>query len=157
MGKKGAGRGCLLNHITIKGIALTLSPLCALSIPTNLLIDRCSSQTVPSSPHPGPPRFPGHVSWLCGLPPRARKTTDYSGGRLTRICHVELTTTCSVCEYIMKQGGTDCLQCWSRWMCCTARKVEICEKTLPSKNISRENSSYSFYLKQTINSCICAC
>lgn len=60
--KKGAGRGCLLNHITVKGIALTLSPLCALSIPTNLLIDRRSSQPAPSSPQPGPPRFPGHVS-----------------------------------------------------------------------------------------------
>lgn len=125
MGKKEAGRGCLLNHITIKGIALTLSPLCALSIPTNLLIDRCSSQTVPSSPHPGPPRFPGHVSWLRGLPPRARKTTDYSGGRLTRIRHVERTTTCSVCEYIMKLGGTDCLPRWSHWTCCTCVEVEI--------------------------------
>lgn len=61
--KKGAGRGCLLNHITVKGIALTLSPLGALSIPTNLLIDRRSSQTAPSPPpQPGPPRFPGYVS-----------------------------------------------------------------------------------------------
>lgn len=147
MGKEEAGRGCLLNHITIKGIALTLSPLCALSIPTNLLIDRCSSQTVPPSPQPGPPRFPGHVSWLCGLPPRARKTTDYSGGRLTRICHVELTTTCSVCEYIMKLGGTDCLQRWSHWMCGTCVKVEIPGKTVSSHNFSGETTFYSFYCK----------
>lgn len=56
--KKGAGRGCLLNHITVKGIALTMSPLCAPSIHTNLLIDRHSSHP----PQPGPTRFPGHVS-----------------------------------------------------------------------------------------------
>lgn len=59
--KKGAGRGCLLNHITVKGIALTLSPLRAPSIPTNLLIDRRSSQTAASSPPAGAPKVP----WAC--------------------------------------------------------------------------------------------
>lgn len=104
--KKGAGRGCLLNHITVKGIALTLSPLCALSTPTNLLIDRRSSQTAPSSPPARAPKVP----WVClcgptGCHPEPPTTTDYSGCRLTRICHVDLKTTCSGCEYIMKQGG----------------------------------------------------
>lgn len=82
MGKKEAGRGCLLHHIRIKGIALTLSPRRALSIPANLPIDRCSSQTVPSSPSAsrGPRGSPGTSRGSAGLPPRARKTTDYSGG-----------------------------------------------------------------------------
>ena len=49
----------------------------------------------------------------------AQATTDYSGCRLTRICHVDLKTTCSGCEYIMKQGGTGCLLRCSLWVCCT--------------------------------------
>lgn len=108
--KKGAGRSCLLNHITVKGIALTLSPLCALSIHTNLLTDRRSSQTAPSPSHPHPPHCRGPQGslgmslWPHRLPLGAPATTDYSGSRLTRICHVDLKTTCSSCEYIMNQG-----------------------------------------------------
>lgn len=102
--KKGAGRGCLLNHITVKGIALTLSPLGALSIPTNLLIDRRSSQTAPSSPpNRGRQGSLGMSRWPHSLPSGAPTWADYSGCRLTRICHVDLKTTCSGCEYIMKR------------------------------------------------------
>lgn len=46
----------------------------------------------------------GMSLWPQRLPLGARATTDYSGSRLTRICHVDLKTTCSGCEYIMKQG-----------------------------------------------------
>ena len=37
------------------------------------------------------------------LPLGAPATTDYSGSGLTRICHVDLKTTCSSCECIIKQ------------------------------------------------------
>lgn len=101
--KKGAGRGCLLNHITVKGIALTLSPLCAPSIHTNLLIDRRSSQTAPSSPPTGAHKVP----WACLCGPagcRWEPRQQLIIQDLTRICHVDLKTTCSGCEYVMKQG-----------------------------------------------------
>lgn len=50
----------------------------------------------------------GMSLWPNRLPLGAPATTDYSGSRLTRICHVDLKTTCSRCEYIMKHGGTGC-------------------------------------------------
>lgn len=53
----------------------------------------------------GPQGSPGMSLWPQMLPLGAPATTDYSGCRLTRICHVYLKTTCSGCEYIMKQGG----------------------------------------------------
>lgn len=103
--KKGTGRSCLLNHITVKGIALTLSPLRALSVHTNLLMDRRSSQTAPSPFSGGLQGSPGVSLWPNRLPLGAPATTDYSGSRLTRMCHVDLKTTCSSCEYIMKRGN----------------------------------------------------
>lgn len=116
--KKRAGRSCLLNHITIKGIALTLSPHCALSIPTNLLIDRRSSQTVPSSPPSQGPRGSLGMSLSPHRPPSgAPTTTDYSGCRRTRICYVNLKTRCSVCEYTMKQGGEHAVFCVGLFAC----------------------------------------
>lgn len=73
-----------------------------------------------------PPARASKVPWVClcgptGCHREPPTTTDYSGCRLTRICHVDLKTTCSGCEYIMKQGGTGCLLCRSLWMCCTCR------------------------------------
>jgi len=102
--KKGAGRSCLLNHITVKGIALTLSPLRALSIHTNLLIDRRSSQTAPSPHCQAPQGSPSVSLWPHRQPLGTPATTYYSGSWLTRICHVDLKTTCSSCEYIMQRG-----------------------------------------------------
>lgn len=103
--KKGVGCSCLLNHISVKGIALTPSPLCAPSIYTNLLIDRCSSKTAPHTPQPGPQDSQGMSLWPYRLLLGAPTTTEYSGSRLIRICHADLKTTCSGCEYIMKIGG----------------------------------------------------
>lgn len=55
-------------------------------------------------PSGGPQGSLGTSLWPHRLPLGAPATTDYSGSRLTRICHVDLKTTCSGCEYIMKQG-----------------------------------------------------
>lgn len=142
MGKKEAGRGCLLNLITIKGIALTLSPLCALSIPTNLLIDRCSSQTIPLIPASRAPKVP----WACLVALRAATKSPENNWLFRRQANKNVPRGAHnnmFCLWIHHEaGGTDCLQRWSHWMCCTRVKEEIW-----SHNISRENSFYSFYFK----------
>ncbi|CAB1436837.1 unnamed protein product [Pleuronectes platessa] len=78
------------NVMLVKGIALTLSPLRAPSIHTNLLTDRRGSQTAPSSPQLGPTRFPGHVSVApqaaAGSPEQQLIIQD---PRRTRIGHTE--------------------------------------------------------------------
>lgn len=118
--KKGAGRSCLLNHVNVKGIALTLSPLRAPSIHTNLLIDRRSSQTAPSPQRWGLQSSRGTPLWPHRLLRGAPTRTDYSGSRLTRKRHVDLKTTCSSCEYIMRREGTGCLVFLCPWVCCSS-------------------------------------
>lgn len=111
--------GCLLNHVSVKGIALTLSPLRAPSGPTNLLIDRrrvkrdprCKPHTHTHTCSPlsqGPQGSRGPCLFLgspAGRP--SPTTTDYSGCRLTRICRcADLQTTCILAvEYIMALRG----------------------------------------------------
>lgn len=94
-------------------------------------------QTAHSSPPPAhpppPPPQPGGMSPL--WPPQGchrespPTTADYSGCRLTRICRrVDLQTSCSGCEYIMKLEGMRTVGGWghklsaasvslSHWMC----------------------------------------
>lgn len=118
--KKGAGRSCLLNHVNVKGIALTLSPLRAPSIHTNLLIDRRSSQTAPSPRCRGLQSSRGTPLWPHRLRLGAPTRTDYSGSRLTRRCRVDLETTCSSCEYIVKREGTGRLVFLCPWVLCSS-------------------------------------
>lgn len=65
----------------------------------------------PSSPSARVPKVPGGMSPLwpplgCHRESPPPTTADYSGFRLTRICRrVDLQTSCSGCEYIMKLEG----------------------------------------------------
>lgn len=103
--KKGPGRSCLLNHISVKGIALTLSSIRALSVHTNLLIDRRSSQTGPS---PLSCSYQGSLSlsaWPKGLPLGAPVTFFFVFflSWESRLCHMDFKTACSSCENVMKR------------------------------------------------------
>lgn len=151
MGRKEAGRSCLLNHITIKGIALTLSPLCALSIPTNLLIDRCSSQTVPLIPASRAPKVP----WARLMALRAATESPENNWLFRRQANKNLPCRAHnnmFCLWIHDEAGGEQIVFSVGLTGCAALawKWRFPRKTVASHNISWEKTFYSFHFKLLI-------
>lgn len=147
--KKRAGRSCLLNHITVKGIALTLSPHCALSIPTNLLIDRRSSQTVPSSPAARAREVP----WACLCHPTGchreprQQMIIQDAGEQESAMWISKQVVLFV-STPWSRGGTRCLLCRSLCMCFACSRWED-SRGAASGGLLNQTIKYSTWVQLT--------